>query len=177
MRELTLQAAWQVPVVSKDLNGHQAAEGMRKQLKCRVSTEISYIVLRVLLVLMLDYSFSSNTFPTCLRTSQFHPIPFSHYPTTTFHLWRRVPWRFSLMVKLLVCGTHSRTVTIEMLGEMSQISKDPSFLWEMSDSGFKFQNHPRSCMYWLGGLRGSRERADKACGEQWDFVWLVNWMP
>ena len=36
-----LQAAWQVPVVSKDLNGHQAAERMRKQLKCGVSTEIS----------------------------------------------------------------------------------------------------------------------------------------
>lgn len=51
MREFTaLQAAWQVPVVSKDLSGHQAAEGMCKQLKCRVSTQISYIVLRVLLV-------------------------------------------------------------------------------------------------------------------------------
>lgn len=72
----------------------------------------------------------------------------SLHHTTTFHLWRRVPWRFSLMVKLLVCGTHSRTVTIEMLGKMSQISRNPSFSWEMSDSGFKFQNHPRSCIYW-----------------------------
>ena len=92
MREFTaLQAAWQVPVVSKD----QAAEGMRKQLKCRVSTEISYIVLHVLLVLIFGltwlipshHSFLSNTFPTCLRTSQFHPIQFSHcitLPHSTF---------------------------------------------------------------------------------------------
>ena len=99
----------------------------------------------------------------------------SLHHTTTFHLWRRVPWRFSLMVKLLVCGTHSRTVTLEMLGKMSQdLKKIHHFCGRCQILGSNSKIIQDHAYIGLGGLRGSLERADKACGEQRDCVcWSI----